>query len=92
MRGTAHYRGEEQRVYTLRAKGIFLTTARNSPPKEKGIYLSNGSYITSVPMLYYFQANVILLSSESYITFPQKLYYFSPQPIGATDEGSIEPP
>lgn len=35
-------------------------------------------------MLYYFQANVILLSSESYITFPQK-------PIGATDEGSIEP-
>ena len=42
-------------------------------------------------MLYYFQANVILLSSESYITFPQKLYYFSPKPIGAADEGTIEP-
>ena len=76
MRGTARYRGKEQNVYTLRAEGI---------------YLSNGSYITSVPMLYYFQANVILLSSESYITFPQKLYYFSPKLIGATDEGTIEP-
>ena len=54
MRGTAHYRGEEQRVYTFRLEVILL-------PSQ--------CYITFRQMLYYFQANVILLSGKCYITF-----------------------
>lgn len=76
MRGTAHYRGEEQRVYTLRANSIYLLSRGYIPFKWK---------------LYYFRPNVILLSSECYITFRQKLYYVSPKPIRAANEGTIEP-
>ena len=58
MRGTVRYRGKEQKVYTLLSRGYI-------PFKWKLYYF--------VPMLYYFQANVILLSSESYITFLRSL-------------------
>lgn len=58
MRGTAHYRGEEQRVYTFRLEVILL-------PSQ--------CYITFRQMLYYFRVNVILLFDKSYITFLRSL-------------------
>ena len=50
MRGTAHYRGEEQRVYTFRLEVILLLSQ---------------CYITFRQMLYYFRVKVILLFLRS---------------------------
>ena len=58
MRGTARYRGEEQRVYTFRLEVILLLSQ---------------CYITFRQMLYYFRVNVILLFGKSYITFLRSL-------------------
>ena len=58
MRGTAHYGGEEQRVYTFRLEVILL-------PSQ--------CYITFRQMLYNFRVKVILLFLRSYITFLRNL-------------------
>lgn len=50
MRGTARYRGEEQRVYTFRLEVILLLSQ---------------CYITFRQMLYYFRVKVILLFLRS---------------------------
>ena len=82
----------------FKQKGIYLSSKRYIPhdsevysSRRRGIVLQKKRYIPSEQRVYTFRLEVILLPSQCYITFRQKLYYFSPKPIGAANEGTIEP-